>query len=227
MIRAAARKKTLDLLRLLSDNRCTVIENDTPVLTADNGEAACIYVNDPRFYTAAPGGSVAVARAYINGWWHTPDLYALMQLAATNIETVNNHLDRSWRRLPQLLSALYGALRRRFLNRRSAQSDIAAHYDISNDFFALFLDDTLSYSCTIFPSLASADSSTLDAAARNKLNIICDKLELTPTDTLLDLGCGLGVADAARHRKPRRRGNRHHPVGSAAPVFIPAAGNQR
>lgn len=187
------KKAALSLLAQLGNHHCTVIENDKTVLTASNGESARLYVKDPRFYTALLSGSVATARAYIDGWWHTPDLYAVMKLAASNIDLLNQRLDRrGWRQLGQLIPLLLAAARRRLFSRNSSKKDIAAHYDLSNNFFSLFLDETLSYSCAVFPDLQNANSQTLLAASLNKLNRIANKLSLSPNDNLLDLGCGWG-----------------------------------
>ena len=75
--------------------------------------------------------------------------------------------------------------------RHSIERDARAvrhHYDVSNDFFALFLDSSMTYSCALF----SRDPSSLEAAQRAKLELICTKLALQPGDRVLDIGCGWG-----------------------------------
>lgn len=185
-------QKVLRLLAALGDDQITIMDNDTCLHRAGSSETARIVISDRRAYAAFAGGSVAAAEAYINGWWNTSDLYALMQLAAKNIQAVNEKMDSSWRQLPHILLGMLAAARRRLFGRASAKADIAAHYDLGNEFFSLWLDDTLAYSCAVFPDAATAGADTLAQASRHKLDKICDKLELTQNDNLLDLGCGWG-----------------------------------
>ena len=86
-------------------------------------------------------------------------------------------------------------------NRKSqSRRNIAAHYDLGNDFFASFLDPTMTYSCAVFPGTARA---TLEHGSRHKLDLICRKLELSPGDDLLEIGSGWGSLALAR-RTPLR-----------------------
>ncbi|OLE35895.1 MAG: hypothetical protein AUG48_09370 [Actinobacteria bacterium 13_1_20CM_3_68_9] len=77
--------------------------------------------------------------------------------------------------------------RRRHSKRRDAEA-VRHHYDVSNEFFALFLDDTMTYSCALF----ERGTETLEEAQRAKLELICRKLELEPGQRMLDIGCGWG-----------------------------------
>jgi cyclopropane-fatty-acyl-phospholipid synthase len=107
-----------------------------------------IGVRDPRFYAAvAFGGSVGAGEAYAEGWWTTDDLTGLVRLLLRN-RGMLEQLETGWARLVQPLRRLAHALRRN--TRRGSRRNIGAHYDLSNDFFELFLDDTLTYSCGRF-----------------------------------------------------------------------------
>ena len=185
------RKRAIKLLSQLGGGRLTVVEGEKRLLTGA-ADGAILHVHDSRAWWALSGGSVTAARAYIEGWWSSPDLYALMRLAARNLDALNATMDSGWRQLPGLLLEALRQGHRRLFSRRRARSDIVAHYDLGNDFFSLFLDETLAYSCAVFPDIEAAGSDTLPAASRHKLEKISDKLELTAGDHLLDLGCGWG-----------------------------------
>jgi cyclopropane-fatty-acyl-phospholipid synthase len=91
------------------------------------------------------------------------------------------------RRLPQPPAAELKPSRRLHTKRRDAEA-VRHHYDVSNEFFALFLDETMTYSCALFEEGVE----TLEDAQRAKLELICRKLELEPGMTMLDIGCGWG-----------------------------------
>ncbi len=102
---------------------------------------------------------------------------------------------------------LRSRLARGFSHRHSRQTDrqaIAFHYDVSNEFYRLWLDEQMVYSCAYFES----EDDSLDQAQSNKLEHICRKLRLRPGDRLLDIGCGWGALAcwAARHHGVRARG---------------------
>lgn len=101
---------------------------------------------------------------------------------------------------PQPVQTLVSRIAQRFSHRHSKDSDqaaIAFHYDVSNDFYRLWLDQEWVYSCAYF----TRPDESLDHAQRNKLEHVCRKLRLAPGDRLLDIGCGWGalVCWAARH----------------------------
>ena len=152
----------------------------------EEGLEVVVHVHDPRFYRAlALGGSLGAAEAYMQGWWSCGDLPALCRLAAANIESMHRN-ERGWARLAAPARRLAHALRRNTL--RGSRRNIAAHYDLGNDFFRLFLDEEMMYSCAIFPR----PDSSLEEASRHKLDRICRKLALGPEDHLLEIGTGWG-----------------------------------
>jgi cyclopropane-fatty-acyl-phospholipid synthase len=99
-------------------------------------------------------------------------------------------IDAVHNRLQRLSGPLTDRIRRRRWGdtRQRNRDDIAAHYDLGNDFFALFLDETMTYSCAVFPSA----STSLADASRHKYDLLIDKLGLTDEHHLLEIGTGWG-----------------------------------
>ena len=145
-----------------------------------------ITISDPRFYSdIAFGGSIGAGEAYMAGHWRASDLTALIRIFLCN----RNVLDGMEGGLARVFSPLQKLLHR--LNQNTvegSQKNIAAHYDLGNDFFALFLDETLMYSNAIFlhPEM------TLHEAQLTRLEHICKKLDLKATDHVLEIGTGWG-----------------------------------
>jgi len=151
-----------------------------------SGPAATIHVTDPRFFRAvAFGGAMGAASAYLFGWWKADDLVALVQVLVRNRAALEG-LERGLARLTKPVRALAHALRRN--TRGGSRRNIAAHYDLGNEFFQLFLDDTLAYSCGIFET----PGASLHDASVAKFDRICRVLELSPKDHLLEIGTGWG-----------------------------------
>jgi cyclopropane-fatty-acyl-phospholipid synthase len=156
---------------------------------------ATIDVLAPQFWAdAAFGGTVGAGEAFIHGTWRCDDLTALIRIMVGNRDVMNG-MERG-------LAWVTAPTRRllHWLNRNSkegSQRNIAAHYDLGNDFFALFLDPTLAYSCGIF----EREDSTLHEASLAKFDEICRKLDLKPTDHLVEIGTGWGglALHAAQH----------------------------
>ena len=153
---------------------------------AEEGLEAVLEVHDPRFFRALLlRGTIGAAEAWMQGWWSCGDLPAVCRLAVANIEWMHRR-ERGWARLAAPARKLAHALRRN--TRRGSRGNIAAHYDLSNEFFRLFLDDNLMYSCAVFPR----PDSSLEEASRYKVDRICRKLALAPRDHLLEIGTGWG-----------------------------------
>jgi cyclopropane-fatty-acyl-phospholipid synthase len=164
-------------------------------LTEDCPLEATITVLDGRFYRAiAAGGTIGSAEAYMNGWWRCSDLTALIRLLLRNRDVVDG-LDSGTTRLFEPFKKAYHALNRN--TRTGSRRNIAAHYDVGNDFFRLFLDETMMYSCATF----EREDSTLAEASVAKLDRICRKLELGPGQRVLEIGTGWGgfALHAATH----------------------------
>jgi cyclopropane-fatty-acyl-phospholipid synthase len=153
---------------------------------APDGLRATLEVYDPRFYPAiAFGGHLGAADAYLDGWWSTDNLTALVQLFLRN-RPVADGFERGWTSFVRPVRRAWHALRRN--TRSGSRRNITAHYDLGNDFFSEFLDETLTYSCGIF----ERPDSTLREASEAKYDRICRKLELAPSDHVLEIGSGWG-----------------------------------
>ncbi len=194
-----ARNQLLKRLRNLPRG-FLVIEDDEA--THEFGDPASEYpvrakmvINDVSAYRdIALGGSIGAAEAYILGKWSTPNLLELVRLMCININFLNQ-IDQSTPLLHRAGDKLF-----HFLNRnteKQARDNISRHYDLSNDFFALFLDPEMMYSGAIFEN----PEDSLEKAALHKLEVICRKLELQPGDHLLEIGTGWGglAVYAAKH----------------------------
>lgn len=156
--------------------------------------AIVVVHNDRFFHRALFGGDVALGEAWMDGDWSSPDLVSVVRLAVRNLARLEAQHG--------LLSAFrrgLDALRHRFRENSIAGSrrNIGAHYDLSNDFFALFLDRSMMYSCACYET--AADS--LETAQFQKLDRICKKLSLGPDDHVLEIGTGWGgfAEHAVRH----------------------------
>jgi cyclopropane-fatty-acyl-phospholipid synthase len=131
------------------------------------------------------GGEPGAGEAYMDGLWSSPDLVAALRLAALNREALG--VTRGWLRAPlQIPRTISHRLRRNTI--AGSRRNIAAHYDLSNDFYKLFLDETLTYSSAVF---ASPGQSLADAQ-RNKYRIIAERAGLERGMHVLEIGTGWG-----------------------------------
>ena len=150
------------------------------------GLHARIEVLHPQFWAdAAFGGTSGAGEAYIHGLWKCDDLTALVRIMVAN-RHVLEEVDGGAARLAGLGRRLGHWLNRN--SRTGSRRNIAAHYDLGNELFALFLDPTMNYSCGIFES----PDATMEQASIAKMDAICRKLDLQPTDHLLEIGTGWG-----------------------------------
>ncbi|GIK77623.1 MAG: cyclopropane-fatty-acyl-phospholipid synthase [Actinomycetes bacterium] len=148
---------------------------------------ARVEVRDPRVYRRiARSKSIALGQCYGDGLWEADDLVALLRIAARDI----GRADPLRRRLAPLLLPFQRLATLPMLNTRSgARSNIAAHYDLGNEMFELFLDrEAMMYSCARYET----GTETLEEAQHARLERVCDALELRPTDHLLEIGTGWG-----------------------------------
>lgn len=163
---------------------------------AVQGVHATIRVLDPRFWRALAGnGSVGAGQSWIDGDWRCDDLVALVQLLVRNRAELDR-MESGFASLGALALRGWHALRRNTL--AGSRRNIAAHYDLGNEFFGLFLSPDLMYSSALWRDEAS---DTLEAASHRKLERICSKLRLSPGDRVVEIGTGWGgfALHAARH----------------------------
>jgi cyclopropane-fatty-acyl-phospholipid synthase len=162
---------------------------------ADSGPSITLQIHDPGFYRVlATHGSVGAGQAYMDGLWQCSDLVALIQLLVRNRDLLDG-METGSARLGGLAMKALHALRRN--TREGSRRNIAAHYDLGNEFFGLFLSPDLMYSSACWEGAED----TLEAASTRKLDLICRKLGLGPDDHVLEIGTGWGgfALHAARH----------------------------
>jgi cyclopropane-fatty-acyl-phospholipid synthase len=190
-IESACRRLALRVLSGIRDGRLVLVEGRGRLSfgQADSDLAATVEIHSPSFYRAMFGGSVGLGEAYRDGAWDCDDLVTLVRIAARNM----GGLDRWRRRLHPILAPLqktvWGVPRN---SRRRARRHISAHYDLGNDLFALYLDESMMYSSAVFPH----PDATLAEAQEHRLERICQALELGPDDHLLEIGTGWGAMAA-------------------------------
>ena len=154
--------------------------------TPDFPLTATITIHDPKAYTRiAFGGSIGAAESYMLQYWDVDDLTALVRIVVRN-QILLKDLDSG---LAKLASPLYKAFHFLRRNTRSgSRKNIVAHYDLGNDFYRLFLDETMTYSSGVF----ERPDATLKDASIAKYDRICRKLKLSEKDHVLEIGTGWG-----------------------------------
>ena len=150
------------------------------------GLAAEMRVIDPTIYRRLMiSGSLGAAEGWMDQQWTTDNLTDLVRLFVRNI-ALSDTLDRGLSGIAALIASLVH--RNKANSRVGSRKNIRAHYDLGNDLFSLFLDSTMTYSAAIFDT----NHKTLESASINKLNRICQRLNLEKDDHLLEIGCGWG-----------------------------------
>jgi cyclopropane-fatty-acyl-phospholipid synthase len=148
--------------------------------------SATVHVDNPQFFAdVAFGGTVGAGEAYIRGLWKCDDLTALIRIFLRNRDLMNG-MDGRWAAFTKPFLKAFHALNRN--SKEGSARNISAHYDLGNDLYELMLDETMMYSCAIYPRAEA----TLHEAQVAKLDAICQKLALTPQDHLVEIGTGWG-----------------------------------
>jgi cyclopropane-fatty-acyl-phospholipid synthase len=168
---------TLDFI--LPDGRVFRAQGEAP------GPSGRIYVRNPAlFERMVREGEMGFSEGYLDGWWDTPDLQAVLDAALLN----NDNMARKFG------GAQIARLMERFRHwmkgntRRQARKNIAHHYDLGNEFYACWLDPTMTYSSALF--LDSQES--LEDAQGNKYAAVCESIGVGPGGHVLEIGCGWG-----------------------------------
>jgi cyclopropane-fatty-acyl-phospholipid synthase len=190
IIERFARSAVLARLRGIKHERIVIEDAGERIVCGQDAEDAelivALRVHDRRFYSdLALGGSMGAGEAYIAGSWSTDDLTALVQIMIRNRDVMEG-LDSGLARLANPARKLLHHFNRN--TKSGSQRNIAAHYDLGNEFFELILDQSLMYSCAIF----ERPDASLEEAARAKVDRICRKLDLHAHDHLIEIGTGWG-----------------------------------
>ncbi|WP_455223023.1 class I SAM-dependent methyltransferase [Kaarinaea lacus] len=194
-----AKKMVLTQLQRLREGQLLINDHgERHYFGAVSGEfpvSAVITVNDTSFYSMlAFGGSIGAGESYILGHWKSDNLTNVVRIMVRNMELLDSMEDGLARLANPVRKMLH------WLNRNTlegSRNNISAHYDLGNDFFELFLDPTMMYSCGIFEN----SNTTMEQASHAKLKRICDKLNLKPHDRVVEIGTGWGgfAIYAAKH----------------------------
>lgn len=182
-----AEKAVITALQRLAHGRLSLITPDgTQVFGGRPGPEATLRVQAPRFFArAVTGGEIGLGESYMDGDWTTPDLVGLVRLMLANRDVLES--------LPGM-AAWVPTLRDTVLHRlrdntpAGSRRNIREHYDLGNEFFRLFLDANLMYSCARY----ERPDDSLETAQIQKLRGICEKLQLGPGDHVLEIGTGWG-----------------------------------
>jgi cyclopropane-fatty-acyl-phospholipid synthase len=184
------RKALMALLRKLERGNINIVEGESRTVFGEASDretlSATVYVNDTRFYTDMFfGGSIGAGESYMAGFWRCDDLTQLIRIIIMN-RNVFNQFDGGPAKLTAPIHRLLHFLRNN--TKEGSRKNIAAHYDLGNDFYSLFLDETMTYSCAIF----NPPGCSLAEASIEKYDRICRKLDLSPGDHVLEIGAGWG-----------------------------------
>lgn len=192
------KRKVLGHLRLLERGSVTVVDGGTRVSYGEadcGGPNAIIVVKHEDFYkTVFSRGSLGAAEAYMDGLWDTPDLLQVVRVFSANLKMLSSM------KLNKLFPSFVIEKILHTLNDNSknkSKKNISRHYDLGNNFFELFLDPTMMYSSGIFKH----PTESMFEASNNKLTEICERLNLTEGEHVLEIGTGWGgfAVFAAKH----------------------------
>ncbi len=191
-----ARRLVLKQLAALPHGALRIEEPDGNVIRlGGHDEAGVILLRDWRTYSMMmSGGALGAAEAYMEGGWDSPDLVAVIRYFAANIQAMRT-LEGGLAKISKPALKLLHRHNRNSL--QGSRRNIAAHYDLGNDFFALFLDRSMMYSSAVYPR----PDAGLEEAAEHKLDLVCQRLELKPGMEVLEIGTGWGglAIHAAKH----------------------------
>jgi cyclopropane-fatty-acyl-phospholipid synthase len=183
-----ARRLVVSRLQRITDGTLWIRDDqgETRIEGVNPGPRAVITVHDPVLWTDVLGaGVLGAGEAYTAGAWSADDLPAAMQVMLRNRHVIES-LDSGLARVSRPLRKLAHRFRRN--SREACRKYIAAHYDLGNEFFALFLDETMTYSAGVFEH----PRASLEEAQRAKYERLCRKLDLRPGMRVLEIGCGWG-----------------------------------
>ena len=190
MLDRFARRLVLKQFQRLQTGHLQVTENSSTVSfgESENQAELCgkIDVLDASFYSdIAFGGSIGAGESYMRGSWQCEDLVSLVRLLIQNRHVLDS-MEKGTARLTRSLQRVFHWVNRN--TREGARRNIAAHYDLGNDFFSLWLDESMMYSSAMFEH----EEQSLGDAQLHRLDVVCQKLELGPDDHVIEIGTGWG-----------------------------------
>jgi len=184
-----ARSAVFGLLSKAEAGEITLHDHETMTfgrLDPDEPRRAVIHVDDESCYRSILlGGTTGAAESYIHGKWRSDDLVSLIEIILASPH-VYEGMDSGWAFIAERVGELLHRLNKN--TRNGSLKNIVAHYDLGNEFFSVFLDETMAYSCGVFET----PESTLRDASVAKFDRMCRNLKLTPSDHLLEIGSGWG-----------------------------------
>lgn len=183
-----AKSQILKHLSDLKTGQLTLIDGQETYIHGDESHDlhAVIHVHDARFYgEIAFGGSIGAGEAYMLGYWSSDNLTNVIRLMCLN-QSVMDNLEGGYQWLTKPIMRLLHWLNSN--TTEGSRKNIAAHYDLGNEMFQLFLDPTMMYSSAMF----NQHTQTLQQASELKLRTICEKLDLKPDDHVMEVGTGWG-----------------------------------
>ena len=183
-----AKRLVFSRLNLLNIGKLIIHENDQKYQfgSIESELAAEIYVHHRKFYSEiAFGGAIGAGEAFILNYWTTSDLTSIIRILLQN-RSVLDGFEGGFARITKPLQKLLHWFNRNTF--KGSKKNIAAHYDLGNDFFESWLDEKMMYSCAIFDD----ENQNLDLASTLKLERICQKLSLNKNDHIIEIGTGWG-----------------------------------
>ena len=194
-----ARRIVLSRLEKLQSGQIALIENGKHRICGQLTEEFPLTVHldvlSPKFYSDIVfGGGLGAGEAYIRGHWACGELRELLRILIRNRDVLEQ-IDSGLALLGKPFRRLFHALNRN--TRKGSRKNIAAHYDLGNDFYKLGLDEKMMYSCAYFDT----QDTSLEDATNEKLDRICRKLDLSADDSVVEIGTGWGgfAIYAAKH----------------------------
>ena len=185
-----AKKLLFSLLRGLRWGKLNIIDGSARRVFGEKSDRfplqATITVHHSLFYSSIVfGGSIGASEAFMAGQWSTDDLTTVVRIVILN-QQVLTRMEKGLAWLTAPLHLIFHLFRSN--TKKGSHCNIAAHYDLGNDFYELFLDETLTYSCGIF----EGEDSTLEEASMAKYARICQKLDVSSRDHIVEIGSGWG-----------------------------------
>ena len=180
--------RVFNLVRKLNSGRVDFILPDGRQFRAEGakpGPVAEVFINNPDvFARLVREGDLGFSDAYLDGWWTTPDLQAFMDFIHADNDDMYDEfpgmgLVRAWEKARFWFQSN---------SKRQALKNISYHYDLGNDFYSLWLDDTMTYSSALF----STSQESLENAQVTKYASMIDQMGVKPGDHVLEIGCGWG-----------------------------------